>query len=82
MKHLNEISYLRVTAMLLVVFGHCLCPYTIWRDEGYTAGFKVPIWEDVLACVSKVHIQMFFLISGFLYAYIRNLGGIITLMNI
>lgn len=75
MKHLNDISYLRVGAMLLVVYGHCLCPYTIWEGESYTAGYKVAIWENVLACISKVHIQMFFLIAGFLYAYIRIGGG-------
>lgn len=76
MKHLNDISYLRIGAMLLVVFGHCLCPYSIWEGESYTAGYKVPLWEDVLACISKVHIQMFFLIAGFLYAYLRNRGGV------
>lgn len=64
--------------MLLVVFGHCLCPYTIWEGESYTAGYKVTIWENILACISKVHIQMFFLIAVFLYAYIRNLGGYIN----
>ena len=81
MKHLNDISYLRVGAMLLVVFGHCLCPYTIWEGEGYTVGYKVPLWESVLACISKVHIQMFFLIAGFLYKYIRNRGGYINTMQ-
>lgn len=26
----NDISILRVSAMLMVVFYHCLCPYSIW----------------------------------------------------
>lgn len=67
--------------MLLVVFGHCLCPYTIWEGDGYAAGFKVPLWENVLACISKVHIQMFFLIAGFLYEYKRIRGGYINTMQ-
>lgn len=75
MNRLNDISYLRVFAMLLVVFGHCICPYSIWHDPGYTAGFQVDIWEVSIASISQIHVPLFFLIAGFLFGYKRILGG-------
>lgn len=75
MNRFNDISYLRVFAMLLVVFGHCICPYSIWHDPGYTAGFQVDFWEVSIASISQVHVPLFFMIAGFLFGYKRIRGG-------
>lgn len=71
-----DISYLRVIAMLLVVFGHCICPYSLWNEPGYSAGFKVEIWETTIACLNQIHLPIFFLIAGFLYGGNRFRGGV------
>lgn len=76
MKRLYYISYLRFFAMLLVVFGHCICPYSIWHDPGYTAGFQVVFWEISIASISQVHVPLFFVIAGFLFGYKRIRGGV------
>ncbi len=70
-----DISYMRVAAMLLVIFGHCICPYSIWEGPGYSAGFHVPVWETTIASVTQIHLPLFFLIAGFLYGYKRIGGG-------
>lgn len=43
----NDISILRVSAMLMVVFYHCLCPYSIWDGTDFYIGFHVLIWDVV-----------------------------------
>ena len=42
----NDISIMRVSAMLMVVLYHCLCPYSIWDGTDFYMGFHVPIWEN------------------------------------
>ena len=71
----NDISILRVSAMLMVVFYHCLCPYSIWDGSDFYIGFHVPIWDVVDGMLLQIHLPIFFLISGYLYGYKRNLGG-------
>lgn len=71
----NDISILRVSAMLMVVFYHCLCPYSIWDGTDFYIGFHVPIWDVVDGMLLQIHLPIFFLISGYLYGYKRNLGG-------
>ena len=71
----NDISILRVSAMLMVVFYHCLCPYSIWDGSDFYIGFHVPIWDVVDGMLAQIHLPIFFLISGYLYGYKRNLGG-------
>lgn len=71
----NDISILRVSAMLMVVFYHCLCPYSIWDGTDFYIGFHVPIWDVVDGMLAQIHLPIFFLISGYLYGYKRNLGG-------
>lgn len=73
--HFNDISLLRVSAMLMVVFYHCLCPYSIWDGSDYFIGFHVQTWDVVAGMLSQVHLPIFFLISGYLFAYKRNMGG-------
>lgn len=72
----NDISILRVSAMLMVVFYHCLCPYSIWDGTDFYIGFHVPIWDVVDGMLAQIHLPIFFLISGYLYGYKRNLGGV------
>lgn len=74
--HFNDISILRVSAMLLVVFYHCLCPYSIWDGTDYFIGFHVPAWDVVDGMLAQIHLPIFFLISGFLFSYKRNMGGV------
>lgn len=71
----NDISILRVSAMLMVVFYHCLCPYSIWDGSDFYIGFHVPIWDVVDGMLLQIHLPIFFLISGYLYGYKRNRGG-------
>lgn len=71
----NDISILRVFAMLMVVFYHCLCPYSIWDGSDFYIGFHVLIWDVVDGMLAYIHLPIFFLISGYLYGYKRNLGG-------
>lgn len=71
----NDISILRVSAMLLVVFYHCLCPYSIWDGGEYFIGFHVRSWDIIDGMLAQIHLPIFFLISGYLYGYKRNLGG-------
>lgn len=42
----NDISILRVSAMLMVVFCHCLCPYSIWDGTDFYIGSHVQIWKS------------------------------------
>ncbi len=65
----NDISILRVSAMLMVVFYHCLCPYSIWDGTDFYIGFHVPIWDVVDGMLLQIHLPIFFLISGYLYGY-------------
>lgn len=71
----NDISILRVSAMLMVVFYHCLCPYSIWDGSDFYIGFHVLIWDVVDEILAQIHLPIFFLISGYLYGYKRIRGG-------
>ena len=75
MLHFNDISILRVSAMLMVVFYHCLCPYSIWDGTDYFIGFHVYVWDVVDGMLAQIHLPIFFLISGFLFGYKRIMGG-------
>lgn len=73
--YFNDISILRVSAMLMVVFYHCLCPYSIWDGSDYFIGFHVPAWDVVDGMLAQIHLPIFFLISGFLFGYKQIRGG-------
>lgn len=72
----NDISILRVIAMLLVVFYHCLCPYSIWDGSDYFIGFHVEAWDVVDGVLAQIHLPIFFMISGYLFGYKRIVGGV------
>lgn len=71
---LNDISVLRVVAMLLVVYYHNICPYSMWlAPEG--AGFYLPGYAGIATSLRNIHMPIFFLIAGYLFGYKRIRGG-------
>ena len=71
---LNDISVIRVVAMLLVVYYHIICPYSMWRaPEG--AGFYLPEYVGIATALRNIHMPIFFLIAGYLFGYKRIRGG-------
>ena len=44
----NDISILRCSAMLMIVFYHCLCAYGVWDDAAYSADLSVTIYFSIL----------------------------------
>lgn len=74
-QYFNDISVMRVMAMLMVVFYHCLCLYSIWDGTDYFIGFHVASWDIVDGMLAQIHLPIFFLISGFLFGVKRNVGG-------
>ncbi len=74
---LNYISLLRVVAMLMVVYYHVICPYSMWRvPEG--AGFYLPVYVGIATALRNIHMPIFFLIAGYLFGYKRIRGGTLT----
>ena len=71
----NDISILRCSAMLMIVFYHCLCAYGVWNDMTYSADFSVPLWDVFIAIMRNIHLPLFFIIAGFLFGYKRIRGG-------
>ncbi len=70
-----DISVLRVVAMLLVVYYHCICPYYIWGNGLDSAGFVVPLYRELSLALVVTHLPTFFLIAGYLFGYKRFRGG-------
>ena len=77
----NDISILRCSAMLIIVFYHCLCAYGVWDDAAYSADLSVPLWDVFIAIMRNIHLPLFFIIAGFLFGYKRILGGYGNLMK-
>ncbi len=73
-----DISVLRVVAMLLVVYYHCICPYYIWGNGLDSAGFVVPLYRELSLALVVTHLPTFFLIAGYLFGYKRFRGGMPT----
>lgn len=69
----QSISHMRVCAMLLVVYYHCICFYTpVWDLPG---ALQVPIYESMAFSLNAIHMPAFVYISGFLYAYLYLYKG-------
>ncbi len=74
-KRLYSISILRVLAMLLVVYYHCICPYYIWSSGVDCAEVTVPLYTKLSLGLLKVHLPIFFIAAGYLFGYKRFRGG-------
>lgn len=65
---LLPISYLRVSAMLMVVYFHCLCHFaTNWSAP---EDLLVPSHDAFAYLLNAIDMPMFIYISGYLYAYL------------
>ncbi len=73
-KRLYGISILRVLAMLMVVYYHCICPYYIWPGVD-SAGVTVPLYTKLSLGLNMVHLPIFFIVAGYLFGYKRLRGG-------
>lgn len=74
-KRLYGISILRVLAMLMVVYYHCICPYYIWQGVD-SAGVTVPLYTKLSLWLNMVHLPTFFIVAGYLFGYKRLRGGV------
>ena len=64
----QEILYMRVIAMLMVIFYHSVCFYTrIWGAEY----LYVPAWQFVASFLNYIDMPAFVFISGYLYAFMK-----------
>lgn len=70
----SDISLLRVVAMAMVVYYHCICPYYIWGGID-NAGVSVPLYTKLSLVLNMTHLPIFFLIAGYLFGYKRIRGG-------
>lgn len=70
-----DISLLRVVAMLLVVYYHCICPYHIWDGGIDSAGVTIPLYAKLSEGLKTIHLPIFFLVAGYLFGYKRVGGG-------
>lgn len=74
MKHDDSISIMRVSAMLMIVFYHCLC-----YNAGVWSGFNNPVQYNPIAVagihnIACVGLDAFVFISGLLYYRISTTG--------
>lgn len=63
-----EIVYMRVTAMMMVLFYHCACFYTHQWQFGELYVFE---WQFVASFLNYIDMPAFVFISGYLYAYMK-----------
>ena len=73
-----DISLLRVAAMAMVVYYHCICPYYIWGNGIDNAGVTVPLYTKLSLALNMIHLPIFFLVAGYLFGYKRIRGGMPT----
>lgn len=74
MKRLQNISIMRVTAMLLIVYYHCLCCYGVWKGD-YASGLSVDFYVYLCRVLNDYHVPTFAFLSGYLFGYQRFNGG-------
>lgn len=72
---LTYISHIRVVAMLMIVYFHCICCYSgAWPEESAYSANRVPFYQVIGALLSNFHLPIFTLIAGFLYSYLYQQG--------
>ena len=65
-----SIVYTRFSAMILVVFYHCFCYYSIWNRSIV----EVMFYKVMDKSISYVHMPMFVFASGYLYSMLLSKG--------
>lgn len=75
---INSIAILRVIAMTMVVFYHCICCYGIWQGTFVFSGVYIDIWMRIAVYLNYLHVPTFFYNSGkFLFVpYTKGFGRI------
>lgn len=73
MRQLTYVSYIKIWAMIIVVFYHCLCGYSnIWGEE--YSWQTVPTWYHLSHILVYFHMPIFTLMSAYLYGYLSSSG--------
>lgn len=73
MRKLTYVSYIKIWAMIIVIFYHCLCGYSnIWGED--YSWQTVPTWYHLSHILSYFHMPTFTLMSAYLYGYLSSLG--------
>ena len=73
MQHDNSISVIRVTAMLMIVFYHCLCYNAgIWHFHNPIV--YSPVELAIAHNIATIGLDTFVFISGLLYYRINQTG--------
>lgn len=71
---LIQISYMRVCAMILVVFYHCICCYSgIWQGFDFGASI-IPFYEIIGNLLVNFHLPLFTIVAGFLFQHLKQKG--------
>lgn len=67
-KRFNEISIMRVMAMLMIIAFHSMCFYNgRWTKVG---ALNIPVWHHISYFLDVLDLNMFVFISGYLYGYL------------
>ena len=80
MKRVNEIMYVRITAMMFVVLYHCYCFYGVWKSPSIYNVSNLPTetvsWASAYTTIAKIvnnfTLPTFFFLSGLLYFKYSN----------
>lgn len=69
------ISYLRVMAMLIIVFYHCFCCYSgIWSTTRPWVAFEIPFYHILGTLLLNFHLPLFTIVAGYLYSFLAQQG--------
>ena len=72
----EDIAFIRIIAMLMVIFTHCIDPYIFSDLKIWDFGvIQISQYKQIQMAMNAIDIPAFCFISGYLYEYIRkNLG--------
>lgn len=69
-----DISLIRILAMLMIIYTHCIIPYicTYINQESWNFGIiQSPFYKQAQIFINAIAIPAFCFISGYLYKYLR-----------
>ena len=67
-KKFEEISIMRVLAMVMIIAFHSLCFYN--GRWGKVDAINIPVWYKISYFLDVIDLNMFVFISGYLYGYL------------